>query len=90
MVRWFRGEEDTRDALRMSHRIGALHKGTPRLAFAVTECDTLSVVMADQVASVCGQLIKAVNVTMSAETSQVYRLEALKVASLFFGTLTSG
>lgn len=38
--------------------------------------------MADQVAAMCEQLIKAVNVIMDAETSQIYRLEALKVASL--------
>ncbi|XP_075874583.1 exportin-5 [Nelusetta ayraudi] len=39
--------------------------------------------MADQVASVCDQLVKAVNVTMNAETSQVYRLEALKFCEEF-------
>lgn len=38
--------------------------------------------MADQVAAMCDQLVKAVNVIMDAETSQFYRLEALKVASL--------
>lgn len=38
--------------------------------------------MADQVAAACDQLIKAVTVMMDAETSQIYRLEALKVASL--------
>lgn len=37
--------------------------------------------MADQVAAMCDQLVKAVNVIMDAETSQIYRLEALKVAS---------
>lgn len=51
------------------------------LAFVVTVCDTLPEVMADQVAGMCDQLIKAVNVIMDAGTSQVYRLEALKVAS---------
>lgn len=39
--------------------------------------------MADQVAAMCEQLIKAVNVIMDAETSHIYRLEALKVASLW-------
>ncbi|KAF0027506.1 hypothetical protein F2P81_020247 [Scophthalmus maximus] len=34
--------------------------------------------MADQVAAVCEQLVKAVNVMMDAESSQIYRLEALK------------
>ncbi|XP_056147857.1 exportin-5 [Lampris incognitus] len=34
--------------------------------------------MADQVATMCDQLIKAVNVMMDAESSEVYRLEALK------------
>ncbi|XP_068597199.1 exportin-5 [Brachionichthys hirsutus] len=34
--------------------------------------------MAEQVAAVCEQLVKAVNVTMDAGTSQIYRLEALK------------
>lgn len=38
--------------------------------------------MADQGAAMCEQLIKAVNVMMDAETSQIYRLEALKVASI--------
>lgn len=37
--------------------------------------------MAEQVAVMCDQLIKAVNVIMDAETGQIYRLEALKVAS---------
>lgn len=37
--------------------------------------------MADQVAAMCEQLIKAVNVMMDPETNQIYRLEALKVAS---------
>ncbi len=53
------------------------------LAFALTVCQTLPEVMADQVAAMCEQLIKAVNVMMDAETSQIYRLEALKVASLW-------
>lgn len=44
--------------------------------------------MADQVASLCEQLVTAVNVTMDPETSHIYRLEALKVAS--FWMLTSG
>ncbi|XP_062286066.1 exportin-5 [Scomber scombrus] len=39
--------------------------------------------MADQVATVCDQLIKAVNVIMDPETSQVYRLEALKFCEEF-------
>ncbi|KAM7385564.1 hypothetical protein PAMP_001643 [Pampus punctatissimus] len=39
--------------------------------------------MADQVAAVCDQLIKAVNVMMDAETSQMYRLEALKFCEEF-------
>ncbi|KAF3708207.1 Exportin-5 [Channa argus] len=34
--------------------------------------------MADQVAAMCDQLIKAVNVMMDAETNQIYRLEALQ------------
>nr|XP_057920623.1 exportin-5 [Doryrhamphus excisus] len=34
--------------------------------------------MADHVAAICEQLIKAVNVTMDVESSQIYRLEALK------------
>lgn len=38
--------------------------------------------MAEQVAAMCDQLIKAVMVIMDAETSQIYRLEALKVALL--------
>lgn len=42
--------------------------------------------MADQVTSVCEQLIKAVNVTMDAESSQIYRLEALKVASFYIAS----
>ncbi|XP_040906451.1 exportin-5 isoform X1 [Toxotes jaculatrix] len=39
--------------------------------------------MADQVAAMCDQLIKAVNVIMDAETSQIYRLEALKFCEEF-------
>ncbi|XP_070772253.1 exportin-5 [Enoplosus armatus] len=39
--------------------------------------------MADQVAAMCEQLIKAVNVIMDAETSQIYRLEALKFCEEF-------
>ncbi|XP_034040717.1 exportin-5 isoform X2 [Thalassophryne amazonica] len=34
--------------------------------------------MAEQVAALCEQLVKAVNVMMDAETSEIYRLEALK------------
>lgn len=34
--------------------------------------------MADQVSATCDELMKAVNVMMDAETSQIYRLEALK------------
>lgn len=56
------------------------------LAFVVTVCDTLPEVMADQEAAMCDQLIKAVNVMMDAETSQIYRLEALKVASLWIAS----
>ncbi|XP_051816047.1 exportin-5 [Acanthochromis polyacanthus] len=39
--------------------------------------------MAEQVAAMCEQLIKAVNVMMDAETSQIYRLEALKFCEEF-------
>lgn len=39
--------------------------------------------MDEHVVAMCEQLIKAVNVTMNAESSQIYRLEALKVASFF-------
>ncbi|XP_041645980.1 exportin-5 [Cheilinus undulatus] len=39
--------------------------------------------MADQVAAMCEQLIKAVNAMMDAETSQIYRLEALKFCEEF-------
>uniref|UniRef100_A0AAX7VIT0 Exportin-5 n=1 Tax=Astatotilapia calliptera TaxID=8154 RepID=A0AAX7VIT0_ASTCA len=39
--------------------------------------------MADQVAAMCDQLVKAVNVIMDAETSQIYRLEALKFCEEF-------
>uniref|UniRef100_A0A671YKB7 Exportin 5 n=1 Tax=Sparus aurata TaxID=8175 RepID=A0A671YKB7_SPAAU len=39
--------------------------------------------MADQGAAMCEQLIKAVNVMMDAETSQIYRLEALKFCEEF-------
>lgn len=35
--------------------------------------------MAESVAAMCEQLIKAVNVMMDAESNQRYRLEALKV-----------
>ncbi|XP_055358363.1 exportin-5 [Betta splendens] len=42
--------------------------------------------MADQVAAMCEQLIKAVNVIMDAETSQMYRLEALKFCEEFKDT----
>ena len=38
--------------------------------------------MADQVAATCDQLMEAVTVIMDAETSQVYRVEALKVAAM--------
>uniref|UniRef100_A0A3Q3D4J0 Exportin-1 C-terminal domain-containing protein n=2 Tax=Hippocampus TaxID=72046 RepID=A0A3Q3D4J0_HIPCM len=34
--------------------------------------------MDEHVVAMCEQLIKAVNVTMNAESSQIYRLEALK------------
>uniref|UniRef100_A0A671YMR1 Exportin-5 n=1 Tax=Sparus aurata TaxID=8175 RepID=A0A671YMR1_SPAAU len=40
-------------------------------------------IMADQGAAMCEQLIKAVNVMMDAETSQIYRLEALKFCEEF-------
>ncbi|CAJ1067387.1 exportin-5 [Xyrichtys novacula] len=39
--------------------------------------------MSDQVAAMCEQLIKAVNAMMDAETSQIYRLEALKFCEEF-------
>ncbi|XP_041803307.1 exportin-5 [Chelmon rostratus] len=39
--------------------------------------------MTDQVATMCDQLFKAVNVMMDAETSQIYRLEALKFCEEF-------
>ncbi|XP_072247044.1 exportin-5 [Leuresthes tenuis] len=39
--------------------------------------------MTDQVATVCEQLMKAVIVMMDAETSQIYRLEALKFCEEF-------
>ncbi|XP_070834219.1 exportin-5 isoform X1 [Chaetodon trifascialis] len=39
--------------------------------------------MTDQVAAMCDELIKAVNVMMDAETSQIYRLEALKFCEEF-------
>ncbi|XP_068578069.1 exportin-5 [Cebidichthys violaceus] len=39
--------------------------------------------MAEQVAAMCEQLIKAVNVMMDAETGQIYRLEALKFCEEF-------
>uniref|UniRef100_A0A3Q3ET71 Exportin-5 n=1 Tax=Labrus bergylta TaxID=56723 RepID=A0A3Q3ET71_9LABR len=39
--------------------------------------------MADPVAATCEQLVKAVNAMMDAETSQIYRLEALKFCEEF-------
>ncbi|XP_067093000.1 exportin-5 [Osmerus mordax] len=39
--------------------------------------------MAEPVAAMCDQLIKAVNVMMDAESSQIYRLEALKFCEEF-------
>ncbi|XP_029963079.1 exportin-5 [Salarias fasciatus] len=39
--------------------------------------------MANQVAAMCDQLMKAVNVMMDAESSQIYRLEALKFCEEF-------
>ncbi|XP_029305896.1 exportin-5 [Cottoperca gobio] len=39
--------------------------------------------MADQVAAMCDQLIKALNVMMDAETGQIFRLEALKFCEEF-------
>lgn len=44
--------------------------------------------MADQVAAVCEQLVKAVTVIMDPESNQNYRREALKVAS-FWGDSSS-
>ncbi|MED6263098.1 hypothetical protein CHARACLAT_000924 [Characodon lateralis] len=44
--------------------------------------------MAEQVAAMCDQLIKAVIVTMDPETSQIYRLEALKFCEEFKETST--
>ncbi|XP_059215577.1 exportin-5 [Centropristis striata] len=44
--------------------------------------------MADQVAAMCDQLVKAVNVMMDAETGQIYRLEALKFCEEFKETST--
>jgi len=35
--------------------------------------------MAEPIRALCDELIKAVNVMMEAESSQTYRLEALKV-----------
>ena len=61
------------------HLLVFLHKG----AFSSAECQSQPEVMADPMAAVCEQLVKAVNVMMDAETSQIYRLEALKVASLW-------
>ena len=52
------------------------------LAFVLAVCQTLPEVMADQVATMCEQLMKAVIVMMDAETSQIYRLEALKVEAI--------
>lgn len=37
--------------------------------------------MSEQVNALCDQLIKAVNVMMDTESSQRYRLEALKVSN---------
>ncbi|XP_028279678.1 exportin-5 [Parambassis ranga] len=53
------------------------------LAFFSSVCQTLPEAMADQVAAMCEQLVKAVNVMMDAETSQIYRLEALKFCEEF-------
>uniref|UniRef100_A0A8D0ADU7 Exportin-5 n=1 Tax=Sander lucioperca TaxID=283035 RepID=A0A8D0ADU7_SANLU len=58
------------------------------LAFPLTVCQTLPEVMADQVAAMCDQLIKAVNVMMDPETDQIYRLEALKFCEEFKETST--
>ncbi|XP_034753551.1 exportin-5 [Etheostoma cragini] len=44
--------------------------------------------MADQVAAMCDQLLKAVNVMMDPETDQIYRLEALKFCEEFKETST--
>ncbi|XP_007566285.1 exportin-5 [Poecilia formosa] len=44
--------------------------------------------MAEQVAAMCDQLIKAVMVMMDAETNQIYRLEALKFCEEFKETST--
>ncbi|XP_012736066.2 exportin-5 [Fundulus heteroclitus] len=44
--------------------------------------------MAEQVAATCDQLMKAVMVIMDAETSQIYRLEALKFCEEFKETST--
>ncbi|XP_038148996.1 exportin-5 [Cyprinodon tularosa] len=44
--------------------------------------------MAEQLAAMCDQLIKAVMVIMDAETSQIYRLEALKFCERFKETST--
>lgn len=56
------------------------YKGVTRRLSSV--CQPLPDAMADQVAAMCEQLVNAVTVMMDAETSQMYRLEALKVASL--------
>uniref|UniRef100_A0A667XKR4 Exportin 5 n=1 Tax=Myripristis murdjan TaxID=586833 RepID=A0A667XKR4_9TELE len=48
----------------------------------------LTLIMADQVAAMCEQLIKAVNMMMDPETSQIYRLEALKFCEEFKETCT--
>ncbi|MEQ2277490.1 Exportin-5, partial [Xenotaenia resolanae] len=44
--------------------------------------------MAEQVAAMCDQLIKALMVIMDPETSQIYRLEALKFCEEFKETST--
>uniref|UniRef100_A0A674E0Z4 Exportin 5 n=1 Tax=Salmo trutta TaxID=8032 RepID=A0A674E0Z4_SALTR len=45
--------------------------------------ETLLNMMGDPVAEMCDQLVKAVNVMMDAESSQIYRLEALKFCEEF-------
>ncbi len=42
-------------------------------------CWTCLKAMAEPIRALCDELIKAVNVMMEAESSQTYRLEALKV-----------
>lgn len=44
--------------------------------------------MAEPIAAMCDELIKAVNVMMDAASSQRYRLEALKVASWLVNWIT--